>query len=129
MKGITPIIAIIILLLITIALAGVAWTFFQGYLYSMMAGSIAIPTGGAYCSNGRITVQLLNTGQSNITNSDITIARIDGTPISLKTFVIIPGRANITIDDDNNGTGWSSGPHTIDIGTAAMVLHTSVYCP
>ena len=94
-KGITPIIAIIILLLITVAIAGVAWSFFQGYLYTMMSGSFDIPIGGAYCTDGTIIVQIMNTGQANLTDSDITISRIADSlqprPFSSREFIIEMG--------------------------------------
>jgi len=124
-KGITPIIAIIILLLITLALAGVAWSFFQGYLFAMTAGSFTIPSGGAYCTGGRITVTILNTGQANITDEDFIIHRIDGSDASLQDFEIVPGDAHIAIDN----SGYSTGYHTIDLGTGSHVEHPKVYCP
>jgi len=66
MKGITPIISIIILLLITIALAGVAYTFLMGQMFTRISGSFDIPPGGAYCTNNAITVQIINTGSSGL---------------------------------------------------------------
>ena len=52
MKGITPIIAIIILLLITISLAAAAWTFLTGYFTGLTTGTIELsqPT----CLSGTI---------------------------------------------------------------------------
>jgi flagellin-like protein len=41
-KGITPIIAVIILLLITVALAGMAWAFLSGYFTGLTGKTIAV---------------------------------------------------------------------------------------
>ena len=80
-KGITPIIAIIVLLLITIALAGVAWTYLQGFLTSQISKTFTVPGGGAFCASGINSIYALNTGyQSSLTTSDFIIAVIDGGP-------------------------------------------------
>ncbi|MBI4182039.1 MAG: hypothetical protein HY520_03675 [Candidatus Aenigmarchaeota archaeon] len=82
MRGITPIISIIILLLITVSLAGAAFTFLQGYLFSSISKSFTVPTGGAYCSNSRLTVYVLNTGyQSTLRDTDFSVLVIDGNDV------------------------------------------------
>jgi len=64
-KGITPIISTIVLLLITVALAGAAWVYIGGFMGTYTEKSFTIPTGGAYCDNaGTIHVRVVNTGTS-----------------------------------------------------------------
>ncbi len=131
MKGITPIISIIILLLITIALAGVAYTFLMGQMYTRIGSSFDIPIGGAFCTNGAITIQVVNTGTADISDSDFTIAQIDGTDVtgSLVSGTIPPEEAATLLSSYNCGTSCSSGYHTIDIGTKSLVKHENVHCP
>ena len=72
MKGITPIIAIIILLLITISLAAAAWTFLTGYFTGLTTGTIELsqPT----CLSGTIPFAVVkNIGTSTISVSDISV--------------------------------------------------------
>lgn len=64
-KGITPIIAVIILLLITVALAGLAWTFLSGYFTGMTAQNIQLIDYS--CTNGMARVVFRNAGTQSIT--------------------------------------------------------------
>ncbi len=132
-KGITPIISIIILLLITIALAGVAWTFLQGYLFTTIQGQINIPPGTAFCTNGLITVQLTNQGQTRlVVPDDIVGAFVDSTDVRayLNSTTIQPGNAAIILQDYNCGSpsGCSAGQHKIRITTASSAAEAIVYC-
>lgn len=58
-KGITPIIAIIVLLLITVALAGGAWTFMQGYWEAMTGKTIKMVFGSGI--NNRVMISNMGT--------------------------------------------------------------------
>ena len=58
-KGITPILSIIILLLITIALAGTAWSFLQGLVFSSITKSFIIPQGGSFCTTDASDVNIV----------------------------------------------------------------------
>ena len=131
-KGITPIISIIVLLVITIALAGAAWSFLQGYLFSQIQKTFTVTQGAAYCTNGVITVQVLNTGQSQLTTGDFGIVSYDGTDLvgtaSVRSVTIPAGEAR-TLISHNCGGSCPSGSHTLDIGTSSTVVHPVVYCP
>jgi flagellin-like protein len=137
-KGITPIISIIILLLITIALAGVAYTFLMGQLYTRIGGTFDVPTGGAFCTNGLITVQVSNTGTADISShptnpaaNDFITAQVDGVSVIqyLETTTIPPGQGGTILRNYNCTTSCASGPHTVDLGTESLILHPTVYCP
>ena len=137
-KGITPIIAIIILLLITIALAGAAWTYLQGFLFSQISKSFVVPSGGAFCESGIIKVYLLNTGyQSSLSKSDFILMEIGSTDVKndiLTDFTIQPGNATLVLETDCDsalGTGsgpCSSGYHTVRIGTTSTIVDQRVNC-
>lgn len=64
-KGITPIISIIILLLITIALAGAAYTYLSTYFTGTTAKAIQIAD--SFCSGTTATIRLQNVGTQPIT--------------------------------------------------------------
>jgi flagellin-like protein len=139
-KGITPIIAIIILLLITVALSGAAWTFLQGFIFPQIQKSFIVPTGGAYCTQGIIKVYILNTGyQSDLSRDDFVIAAIDGTdlnlPNDLQIITLGTGESGKIMDYDcsvggacSNAPSYS-GYHSVDLGTSSTVQHLSVFCP
>lgn len=71
-KGITPIIAIIVLLLITIALAGATWTYLSVYWQSMIGVNIQVME--SYCTGGNTGTMLLrNTGTQEFIAESITV--------------------------------------------------------
>jgi archaellum component FlaG (FlaF/FlaG flagellin family) len=119
------------LLLITIALAGAAWAYLQGFLMSQIAKSFVIPTGGAFCENGVIKVYVLNTGyESSLTDGDFIVSEIDGTTVTLETLNLAQGDAGLALESDDDGTGstWSSGYHTVRIGTQSRIETQRVSC-
>ena len=145
MKGITPIISIIILLLITIALAATAYSYLSGFMSSQISGSFSITNGGLLCSGGQITVMIRNGGMENdITDTFFTMLEIDGVDVSTEVVAdlgIAPGRAGRVLDkvmNEINSTGdatgvfdipWEPGYHQIVIGTDSNVVTERVYCP
>jgi len=135
-KGITPIISIIILLLITISLAGAAWTFLQGVFFPQITKTFMIPTGGSYCTNilgvNTIIVYVINTGyQSMLTSSDFNLIAIDSnsTVTPYAGFGSVPtGQSGKLVEHDCGGS-CTSNHHTVDIGTVSSIQHLSVFCP
>lgn len=128
-KGITPIISIIVLLLITVALAGSAWTFLQGFIFPQISKTFLVPSGGAYCTDGEIKVYILNTGyQSDLAAADFILHDIDETTVTLTGNVIPTGESGLILQDSGTG-GWSKGYHVVNLGTNSQVQHINVYCP
>jgi flagellin-like protein len=71
-KGITPIIAIIVLLLITVALAGAAWTYLSSFWTGITARNIEVTD--AFCVERKnATVFIRNSGTQSIEVRDITV--------------------------------------------------------
>ena len=68
-KAITPVISIIILLLITISLAGTGWTYMSGYYEAMTAKTIKLVEGSARGNE----IMILNIGTSEIDQSDLRV--------------------------------------------------------
>ena len=64
-KGITPIIAVIILLLITVALAGFAWSFLSGYIGGLTGKNVQVAD--SYCAGGTSAIMIIrNTGTESL---------------------------------------------------------------
>jgi flagellin-like protein len=139
-KGITPIIAIIVLLLITIALAGAAWTYLQGFLFSQITKTFNVPPNSIYCSgtgaSRSIKVYVQNTGYQSVldsvatTGGDFIIAEVDGTDrkADLVTVSVEPGKSAKVLDSTCGGSGCSTGQHTVRIGTGSTVVVEQVNC-
>jgi flagellin-like protein len=136
-KGITPIIAIIILLLITMALAATAWMFLSGFLNTLTGQSFILPANSAGCSAaGTISVYMTNTGQNTvIPNTDIDMTLYDGSsctttscgPVTMTygTTPILAGELDLALTITNATTG----SHTIIVGIAANTGQADVICP
>ncbi|MHA1744117.1 MAG: archaellin/type IV pilin N-terminal domain-containing protein [Candidatus Heimdallarchaeota archaeon] len=67
MKGVSAIIATILMLVITIALAGLAYSYMSGILTSRTAVVLSIDASATQCSGDTITVFVKNDGTSNAT--------------------------------------------------------------
>jgi len=81
MKGITPIISIIILLMITVGLAAAAWSYMLTYMESLTAKSIEISM--QKCADGDALAVVHNMGTAKITiASDVVIWDKDGDLVS-----------------------------------------------
>ena len=81
MKAITPVIALVMLLLITVGIVGVSYAWIGGLITSSTSNAIAIPPGGSYCDNGDIKVYVVNNGEDTITTDDIIVADVDGVSV------------------------------------------------
>lgn len=130
LKGVTPVIAIIVLLFITIALAGAAFTFMQGFVFTQISKSFQIPPNGAYCEGGTIYTYVVNTAyQGNLVAEDFILHDIGGKNVPVNATLKIPqGEARIVIKDDNDGQGWK-GYQTVNLGTTSTIVHERVFCP
>ena len=142
-KGITPVIAIIVLLFITIALAGAAWTYMQGFMFGQITKTFSIPPNGVYCQGGSVTVIVRNTGyQTSLGAGDFIVKSLvhaNGTSVSSdcddfpdsyfqKTLEPGEGAVFLKIDCGLSG-GLSSGTYTINLATASTVQRLPVTCP
>ena len=114
-KGITPIIAVIILLLITVALAGMAWAFLSGYFTGMTAKNIQLIDYS--CAGGTTRVIFRNAGTQTI---DIT------TPCTTSGSVFSCGDLTVVKTEGAVGTGTRTIEPAANInkGTTATFIET-----
>jgi len=121
-KGISTIIATIILLVITISLAGTAYLFMSGMITGQMSKSISILS--ASCNTTHILIVVSNTGTKEITDSDIKIyvneqyAGPFGKPIKPH-----ESEVNSTIS-----TGVQDGANTLLVISPSNSIRETVWC-
>ena len=133
-KGITPVIALVMLILITIGIVGLFYGWSSGFFSTQIEKSITIPSGGATCKNGLVTVRVLNTGASStITDSDVIVAQISGTECTKSALSITPGQAGIIINAQGCGAGCAtgtlcSGNVLVRAGTRNGIVESSAFC-
>ena len=95
-KGITPIVATVILLLVVIAIAGAAYTYITGYWGSLTKNVVEMTS--AVCTGSTVTMYLRNAGNAVIDagsgSTDISISRsiVAGAPTGAMTLT----RSNAT---------------------------------
>jgi len=129
-KGITPIISIIVLLLITVALAGVAWVYLSGFLETQTR-TLTIPPNGIYCSAGNVTVVVTNTGQSDLTSDRLVVKEMveNGTTSSAGTLIPdpLPSKESGTVTFACGGNPCD-GSFSATLGTSGAVQTVSINC-
>ncbi|MBI3413200.1 MAG: LamG domain-containing protein [Candidatus Aenigmarchaeota archaeon] len=80
-KGITPVIALVMLLLVTVGLVAISYVWFNSVISGSVSKAVSIPAGGAYCSGGKIQAYVLNIGDTDISAPDIAVADVDGVSV------------------------------------------------
>jgi len=129
MKGITPVIALVMLMLITVGMVGIAYAWFSGLLITQTEKGISIPPGGAFCSGSKISVLIQNNGAtSTLSETDVIIAQIDGTDATKSALSLAPGAGGLIVSAYDCGGTCSSGTHSVRIGTRTGVVESSAFC-
>ncbi|MBN2043234.1 MAG: hypothetical protein JW754_05535 [Candidatus Aenigmarchaeota archaeon] len=142
-KGITPIVSIIILLLITIGLAASAYTFLSGFLGGYTRGSVMIVD--SYCQGmTTTTIKLRNAGTEEMSLGDcnsvfsgadkdcgsLTVSRTDGQPMSNAKFSgasIKPQQLTTFTDTCASGTESRTCTYRI-VGSGLGAITATVNC-
>ena len=146
-KGITPVIALVMLMLITVGMVGIAYSWFSGLLTTQTEKGITIPPGGTYCAAGLISVLIQNNGAtSSLLTDNVIITQVDGADVNNVVGVGVAGKQDLGASGLAPGSGalivknWpctgglqsgsvcSSGSHTIRIGTRTGVVESTAYC-
>ena len=92
-KGITPIIATVVLLLVVIAIAGAAYTYITGFWGSLTSRVVQLQS--VTCTSAGVIINLRNVGNANVTitdGSDVSYAKsvIAGNASASTSFLYTP---------------------------------------
>ncbi len=125
-KGVSAIIATILLLMIAIALAGTAYLYFSGMVGGKTGKTISISE--AYCNGTHVTVVLSNDGTKNIVDADIKVL-IDNVDRSTNyNFGSSLSPHDVVTVVPTGYTGESSGEHTVLIVSPSNSVRQVVSC-
>ena len=133
-KGITPVIATIMLVLITVGVVGLFYGWSSGLFGTQTEKVVSIPSGGATCNNGLITVRVLNAGSTaTVTDTDVIVAQIAGKECTKSALSIAPGQAGIIINAQGCGAACAattpcSGNVQVRAGTRNGIVESSSFC-
>jgi flagellin-like protein len=141
-KGITPIISTIVLLLITVALAGAAWVYINNFMDMYTGKTFTVSTGGVFCdAGGKFHVRLVNSGSTGITTADwiaanVTNATTETAPPAstaggdVGLAGLNPSAIAVKQAKEFTETGGVSGrSYMVSIGTATNTVNVPVTCP
>ena len=119
-KGVSAIIATILLLMITIGLAGMAYVFMSGMMTGRTSKTITVLD--ASCTSDIITIVISNDGTVDIASSDIKIyvENTQNSTFSLST--IVPHATQVT------NVAGTSGANTVLVVSPSNAVKQVVYC-
>ena len=121
-KGISTIIATILLLIITISLTGTAYLFISGMLTGQMSQSISVL--GASCNGTQIMIVVSNTGTKNITANQIKIY-VNEQYAGTFGKIIQPHESEV---NNTISTGVKDGPNTILVVSPSNSIRETIWC-
>ncbi len=119
-KGVSAIIATILLLMITIGLAGMAYVFMSGMMTGRTSKTITVLD--ASCTSDIITIVISNDGTLDITSDDIKIFVNNEENTAFSIGTIVPHTTNVT-----TVTG-TSGANTVLVVSPSNAVKQVVYC-
>ena len=120
MKAVSTVIATLLMLIITIALAGVAYTYISGVFTARTA--VALSVEDAFCDPNlnKIYVVVRNDGTTDATNVNVTVAGVG----SLTSYITVPSGQVVTAEIN----GYASGAHTVIVTSPNSVARSTVIC-
>ena len=130
MKGVSAVIATILMLMITIAIAGMAYMYISGMFTSKTGVVIEIDETATSCNGTTITVYVKNTGTIATNTGKVTLSgtKADGSAMTSKTCGddALPAGGG-AVKCDNTLTG-SAGTNTIIVSGPTNTARGTVYC-
>ena len=118
MKGISAIIATILLLVMTIGLASLAYTYFRGAILSTTSRLIEVTGGSCDADNGTYGYYVIVKNMdpvNNISGSDISVF-VDGAPVSVSwSNPSIPADGGVSMGTIEHPGGDRGTSHTIRV--------------
>jgi flagellin-like protein len=136
-KGITPIIATLVLLLVTVAIAGAAWIYITTYVGGMTKVAFEFTT--AECTSTQTVVYLHNIGTEDLTSTNVAISRellgggagdcnsTSSASIKWEVDPINPGMTKKITDPPCNGTRSTAARYTFIAG--GRIQRVTISCP
>jgi flagellin-like protein len=131
MKGISAVIATILMLMITIALAGTAYLYITG-VFTSRTGVVLSVEQATSCavSNGNITVWIRNDGTGVASVSSVTITNSSGNPSGANCYGV-PGlliNAGGSASTACSARCCGSGLYAITVSGGSSSAQGSIYC-
>ncbi len=135
-KGVSEVIATLLMLIITIAMAGLAYSYISGVFVARTGKIVEIDSGATFCSNNVITAYVRNVGTVDFASKDVGIQKqgVDtfvACDLAAATETVIGGGPVIKCDTTITGT---QGNNIIVVGAFGSAgptntVRVNVFCP
>jgi flagellin-like protein len=127
MKGISDIIAMLLMLVITIAIAGLAYGFISGVFTGRTAVVLSIDGASTFCNSSHIVAYVRNDGTATSGTVTVTVYNSTGVVNSASCPTTIASGVTVACAVSRDGSGI--GTHTITATAAgASTARATVYC-
>ena len=128
MKGISDVIAVLLMLIITIALAGLAYAYITGVFSSRTSVLFSLDPTSTTCNKSYFHLSIRNDGSSNSGEATISITAPDGKNALSSSCTIgnVPPMSTNTTDCAR-ASGKSAGGYIIKINAAGVPTYTTTY--
>ncbi len=135
-KGITPIIATVVLLLVVVAIAGAAYTYITGFWGSLTSKVVQLQS--VTCTSAGAIIGLRNVGNSNVTvtdGKDVSYAKTviagsaPGTLALVYQYATIgPGNSTTVMDSNCNSAAYAGSTCRYTINAGGTNFEAQVTC-
>ncbi len=134
MKGVSTVIATLLMLIITIALAGLAYSYISGLFSSKTGKIVSIDSDATFCTGTTITAYISNDGTVDFTSNNVNVQK-QGQVAAACTVAannVVAGGAAVACT--GYGTGVTQGNNIIVISGAnsngpTNTVRSNVFCP
>jgi len=127
MKAISDIIAILLMLIITIGLAGLAYSYISGVFTSRTAVTLSVDAAGCSCNTTHVTVAVRNDGTTKSGQVTVAITDPSGKSASGTISAIDPGTEQFVVITRPSGSTGAMY-YSVRATTTGSTATGSVYC-
>lgn len=128
MKGVSTIIATLLLLIITIALAGLAFGYIFGYFYSKTSVNLSFNANDQSCVGPSIIAAVENDGTAAANNTVVTARSSAGISVGNCTITSAPGNGQVSQCPIVRQTPTSAGNYALQAVSGSSIANGQVYC-
>lgn len=128
MKAISTIIATLLLLIITIALAGVAFTYISGVITGRTSVVLSIEASNQQCVGPNIIAAVTNDGTSAVSNVVVTARNSAGASVGSCTIASAAGGSQISQCTIARTAPTSAGTYALQAVSGSSIANGNVYC-
>jgi flagellin-like protein len=134
MKGVSAVIATILMLMITIALAGTAYLYITGIFGAKTGVVLSIDGTASTCTAQNITIFVKNDGTTVGTVSTLTLTKPDSTQLTCSLVETLPFNINagsfnhVTCVRPTGASSTPAGLYGVTVSTGVTSASGSMYC-